>query len=329
MSGSVRRTADGWIADVTVGGVRRTAKRKTKNEANEAKRELLALLTARNKGEPSGITLEDARKLSLRIRWAGKSYERTAAIYTRCAVDHFGPLTQLSDITAPRVDEWRHQLLAGGNRPGTVNAKVSAIRAMFSDAVLHGYLAAIPPMPKQLTKRNTRDRVFSEEEVAGFCQYFRTVGQPVAADLFVFLLESCCRWGEAERLKGRDVDLERNRVTFWQTKSNRARSIPLTRRALDSLAPHLPGVATHRIWPYPYRQFEWLFRSAKEHLGIDDPALTIHSTRHTCASKLANKGIPLHQLMAFGGWTSLASVQRYLHLHTEALNSCVAALEAL
>jgi hypothetical protein len=32
--------------------------------------------------------------------------------------------------------------------------------------------------------------------------------------------------------------------------------------------------------------------------------------------------------MTFGGWTSLQSVQRYLHLHTEALASCVAALEA-
>lgn len=328
MHGSVRRTADGWIADVTVGGTRRTAKRRTKAEANQAKRELLEQLLARTTSQPEGITLADARKLSLRIRWAGKSYERTAAIYSQAVVDHFGPLTQLGELTAPKVDAWRQLLLAQGNRPGTVNAKVSAIRAMFSDAVLHGYLAAIPPLPKQLTKRNTRDRVFSDQEVAGFCAYFQQVGQPAAADLFVFLLETCCRWGEAERLKGQDVDLVRGRVTFWETKSNKARSIPLTRRALDAITPHLPPVPTHRIWPYPYRQFEWLFRSAKEQLGITDPALTIHSTRHTCASKLASRGIPLHQLMAFGGWTSLQSVQRYLHLHTDALSSCIAALEA-
>jgi site-specific recombinase XerD len=59
----------------------------------------------------------------------------------------------------------------------------------------------------------------------------------------------------------------------------------------------------------------------------DDRALSIHTTRHTCASKLASRGIPLHQLMAYGGWTSLASVQRYLHLHTDALAACVNALE--
>ena len=33
------------------------------------------------------------------------------------------------------------------------------------------------------------------------------------------------------------------------------------------------------------------------------------------------------QLMAWGGWRSLAAVQRYMHLGTEALADCVAALE--
>ena len=327
MTGSVRRTADGWIADVTIGGTRRTAKRRTKTEAIEAKRQLLELLVARGTGEPQGITITDARSLSLRIRWAGKAFERTAAIYSQAAVDHFGPLTQLGGITAPAVEEWRQLLLRGGNRPGTVNAKVSCLRAMFGDAVLHGHLAAIPPLPRQLTNRNTKDRIFSDAEIAAFCDRFHAAGQPAAADLFVFLLETCCRWGEAERLRGGDVDVDRARVTFWETKANRARSVPLTRRALDALLPHLPAVPGHRVYPYSYRQFKWLFECAKEGLGITDPALTIHCTRHTCASKLATKGIPLHQLMAFGGWTSLQSVQRYLHLHTDALASCVAALE--
>jgi integrase len=327
MAGSVRRTADGWIADVCINGSRRTAKRKTKAEALEAKRQLLELLVARTAGKPQGITITDARELSLRIRWAGKAFQRTASIYSQAAVDHFGPLAQMDSITAPAVEEWRQRLLQGGNRPGTVNAKVSCLRAMFSDAVLHGYLAAIPPLPKQLTNRNAKNRTFSDAEAAAFCDRFRSAGHPAAADLFVFLLESCCRWGEAEKLRGADVDLERRRVSFWETKNGRARSVPLTRRALDALAPHLPAVPSHRVWPYTYGQFKWLFQGAKDALGIEDEALTIHCTRHTCASRLATSGVPLHQLMAFGGWTSLQSVQRYLHLHTEALASCVAALE--
>jgi integrase len=144
----------------------------------------------------------------------------------------------------------------------------------------------------------------------------------------VFLLETAARWGEAERLRCEHVDLVKGRVTFWATKNGKPRSVPLTRRATDALLPHHTALGGARLWPYSYRRFQWLWDAAKGATGLaGDSALTIHTTRHTCASKLASRGIPLHQLMAFGGWTSLASVQRYLHLHTDALAGCVAALE--
>jgi len=329
MAGSVRRHSDGWIADVTIDGVRRTRKAKTKAEAQGLKREILEQMLSRPVGPGNGITLVEARALSLRIRWKGLAYERTAEIYSQAAVDHFGADAQLGGITAPMVQDWRQKLMAKGNRPDTINKKVSAVRAMMADAVLHGRLDAIPALPRQLAKRNTKDRVFSDQEVAGFCSYFQAISQPAAADLLVFLLETCCRWGEAEKLKGQDVDLKRATVTFWSTKNGRPRSVPLTRRAIDAITPHMPPVPAHRVWPYKYASYRWHFDNAKEALGLaDHEALTIHTTRHTCASKLASRGVNQGQLMAFGGWESLAAVQRYMHLQTGALAACVAALEA-
>ena len=331
MAGSVRRTPDGWVADVTVNGNRKTTLCKTKAEALARKREILELLLTREAKQPRIVpifTLKEARALSLRIRWANTAYERTAATYSRDAVEHFGDLFPVSEVNAALVDAWRQQLLRRGNRPATVNKKVAAIRAMLSDAHLHGFLEEVPRMPQQMKLNNTRDRVISDTERNTFCHYFRQVGEPAAADLLVFLLETACRWGEAERLHGQDVDMEKGRVTFWKTKNGKPRSVPLTRRAIDALLPHLPAVGSHRVWPYSYERFKTLFRTAKGAMGLaNDEALTIHTTRHTCASKLASRGIPLHQLMAYGGWTSLASVQRYLHLHTDALAACVSALE--
>ena len=74
MAGSVRRHSDGWIADVTIDGVRRTRKAKTKNEALALKRALLEQLAARTVGPGNGITLVEARELSLRVRWKGLAY---------------------------------------------------------------------------------------------------------------------------------------------------------------------------------------------------------------------------------------------------------------
>jgi integrase len=329
MPGSVRRSPDGgWVADVSVAGQRRTAKCPTKGEAVARKREFLELLLQRDARSVPAFTLAEARALSLRIRWAGKPYERTAAIYSRQAVEFFGAHCPVDQISAPEVDRWRQALLAGGNRPSTVNRKAAAIRSMLADAHLHGKLQDLPRMPQQLRCTNTKDRVITDAERDGFCRVFRELGEPAAADLLVFLLETACRWGEAERLKGQDVDLVKGRVTFWATKNGRPRSIPLTRRAVDAITPHLPAQPGHRVWPYRYDRMQYLFERAKAAMGLaEDRALSIHTTRHTCASKLASQGIPLHQLMAYGGWRSLASVQRYLHLHTDALAACVAALE--
>lgn len=331
MPGTVRRTLTGWLADVSINGTRKTSLCKTKAEALARKRELLELLLAKD-ATPAPVlqlfSLADARRLSLDVRWRGTSGERTAAIYSQSVLDHFGAHTLLSEINAKGVDAWRQKLLAKGNRPATVNKKVSALKAMLADAHLRGHISEVPRLPSQLKLQNTKDRVLSDQEQRLLCHAMKAMGQPAAADLLVFLLETACRWGEAENLKGEDVDLVRGRVTFSKTKANRVRSVPLTKRALQALEGHLPAVGTHRVWPYKHKQYERLLQKAKEAVGLgEDDSVTIHTTRHTCASKLASSGIPLHMVMSFGGWTSLASVQRYMHINTDALAACVSALE--
>lgn len=331
MAGTVRKVADGWVADVTVNGTRRTGKCKTRAEALARKRELLELLLQReakpNIG-PAHFTLAEARELSLRVRWAGTAYERTAAIYSRHAVEHFGRYFRLCDVTAVDVDKWRQALLAKGNRPSTVNRKVSALRAMLADAHLQGHISDMPRMPQRLRVVNTKDRVITDEERQAFCQYFIKIGEPAAADLFVFLLETVCRWGEAERLKAQDVGLTGRRLTFWKTKNGTSRSIKLTAKAVEVLSANMPAVKSHRIWPYSYDRFDYLFTAAKQAIGLgEDKQLTIHTTRHTGASKMARRGVPLQKIMEYGGWTSLEAVKRYMHLDIDSQDECIEALE--
>jgi integrase len=329
MPGTVRRTPQGWIADVTVAGVRKVGRASTRAEAQARRKELVEQLT-RAAAAPAGrgsFTFQQALDLSATIRWAGTKGERTSLINARAAVAYFGPATQLGSVTAASVDQWRQAMLRQGKRPATINHKISALRGLLSDAVLHGHLDAAPQMPRQLRADNHRDRVLEDWERDALCQWLIEAGEPAAANLIVFLLETAARWGEAERLKGGDVDVARGRVTFWETKSGKPRTIPLTRRALDALQPHLPAVRGHRVWPYPYHQFRRLLERAKDHTGLGEEDIGIHTMRHTCASKLASAGVSLAQIQQFGGWSSLTAVARYLHLGTDALHGCIAALE--
>lgn len=331
MHGSIRKAKEGgWVADVRIGCHRRQLSAPTKKEAEARfKREVDRLSCLTSGYIHESFTLAQAKGLSLQSRWKGLACERTAAIYANEVVKFFGPNYALEDINATGVERFRQAMAAKGNRPATINKKVSALKAMLSDALLYGHIGEKPSLPQQLKVKNTKDRVLSDEEIKGFCDFFRAIGQPEAADLFVFLLESCCRWSEAAALKGDDVDLGGGRVTFSRTKADRPRTVPLTKRAKDALSGHVPAVPGHSVWSYPYRRYKDLFDQAKSFLGLaGDEELGIHTTRHTCASKLARRGVSLAQIMAFGGWTSLASVQRYLHVNTQALSECIDALES-
>lgn len=47
---------------------------------------------------------------------------------------------------------------------------------------------------------------------------------------------------------------------------------------------------------------------------VDPKRAKLHSFRRTGATRLLQKGVPLQEVMALGGWRDLASVQRYMGL---------------
>jgi integrase len=309
-------------------GKRRTRKASTKAGALQAKADLVAELTGtKPRARSSGFTLEQARRLSIKTRWAGKSWEKTAAIYSGQAVEFFGKETPVGAITAAKAQAWIDQLLKGGNAAATVNRKLSCLRAMLGDAALHGHLAAMPVLPKQLRANNGRERILEDWEMARIQAALVGLGRQQTAELLTFLLETGCRVGEALKLKGQDVDLGARRVTFWDTKNSRPRTVPLTGRAVDALASNLPAVRGHRVFPLTYDELRRHWDRAKVDAGIEDDSLVMHSLRHSCATRLARAGISQHQLMAWGGWRSSA-VMRYLHHNVDSLSVCVEALEA-
>jgi integrase len=329
---SVRKIADGWIADVTVDGVRRTRKAKTKAEALAKQKELLEQIATRsntNRSSGTGITLKEARALSLRIRWKGLAWERTAGIYSQHAVEFFGPTTQLDSIKAPDVERWRQYLLEGGNSRTTVNKKVSCLKAMISDALLHGCISEKQALPPQLKVSNTRDRVISKEELNTFCHIFREWGELEMADLLVLMTLTCTRWGEVHRLRGEDVDLERNLITFWKTKNGSPRTIALGPKARSIIEAYVPPVPKQRLFGVTYDRARALFDRAKAQMGLEnDRRLTMHCARHTGATRMAQAGVPMQQIQAYGGWKTPAAVARYMHLQTHHLTACTAAIEA-
>ena len=329
MADHIRKTGSGWVADFRVGGKRRQLRAATKAEAIE--RMAQALGEVKEAPAQTGVfTLAEARKLSLTVRWRAMACETTAAGYSADVVAFFGEDTPLASINAQEVERLRGYLRLKGNSSATVNWKVSCLQSMLRDAHLYGHLDVVPTLPKRLKVDNQKTRVLSEEEVKGFRLVFQAHGHPEAADLVVFLVETGCRWSEAESLRAKQVDLKNGRLLLPKTKNGRPRTVPLTSRAQEVLRERVTGASERKVWSYSYKQFQHQWDRAKAALGLaGDLELTVHTCRHTLCSRLAQKGIPLPQIMAWSGHTSLASVARYMHIDITGLETAKQALEAM
>ena len=329
----IRQTRRGWEVSVSHKGQRKTALCRTKAEASARRTELLNQLllleacAAPMQGfQATDTTLGEAAKRTLADRWANiKSLDAVQSYLTQ-VLDFLGRDTKLKNIDRMDLLAMQQHFISTGNRAGTVNKKLSVAHSIFADALDDRLIPFVPKFPTKLKVRALKDRVFSKEEEKAFIEYFRQYGRDEGADVFCFLLDTCARWGEIAKLKTWDVDLTLGKVTFEDRKAGNLGAVPLTKRAQQIAAKY-----QHRrghMFQVKYDTFNGWFNEGKALLGIDDPRLTLHSTRHTCASRLAEANISLALIMRYGGWSSMKSVVRYMHMQTDALSGCVEALEA-
>jgi integrase len=159
------------------------------------------------------------------------------------------------------------------------------------------------------------------------------------------------RYGELTRATWADVDFEHRTVTLRAevTKSGKQRVLPLSDTLVREIR-ELRGVH-ERVLGRPVRQSEVVFRSPEgaayrplsktpmrtlsrildkaKIAQIDEQGrvLDVHSLRHTCASRLARRGVPITTTQRLLGHSSVELTSRY-YTHLE-LNDLRAAVESM
>jgi integrase len=152
----------------------------------------------------------------------------------------------------------------------------------------------------------------------------------IARDVTMFLADTGARVNEALKLTWQDLAVhpDLSLVTFFRTKTKRARSVPLTARAKDCLV-RARAEGRHRPFPILYSAYWDAFTKAKLAAGLVDGGepVVIHSLRHTCASRLVQRGASLFIVQTVLGHSSPAMTARYSHLNVDALRPAMALLE--
>jgi integrase len=269
-------------------------------------------------------TLKQAIERTAATTWYGNKSVETAKLNATLCARVLGEDRALDSIDAEDVFELVCALRDQGNSDPTINRKMSALRVVFNDAMEAGWITKAPKLPHSKESLG-RIRYLMDGEEEKLLDKTRWLGRDDMADLWMFLIDTGARAGEALKLSWNDV--APNRVTFWDTKNGTSRSVPPTDRVREMLARRRNQLSPFTM-TYPEARHVW--DRVKALLGLaNDEQWVIHMLRHTCASRLIQDLKEPGSLLIIQKWMghkSITMTMRYSHLATDALDAAVAVL---
>ena len=291
-------------------------------------------------GVVKALTLEEAADRYFKSVILPKDSREKSKIAERYSLNvvvrGFPSKTRLDTIRSADIACWRDQLLSGGAAPATANRYLAILRAILNRAHSEWDALKVVPQFRLLPLNNNRCRCLSEDEELCILE----AAAPHLKLLIVFLIDTGARLSEALDLSWKHVDLTSNyraTVTFMKTKNGHPRRIPLTNRLasilrglkLDNEASNqfvflycAPGSCTAVPFKNPFGAWKTALRKA----GVDH-GLRLHDLRHTFASRLVSRGVPIFDVSKLLGHQSITMTMRYAHLAPIAFENAIEQLE--
>jgi integrase len=336
-TGSVfyREDIDYWVgAARDANGKNRQVYAKSKRKA-ELKLEELKERLARGEQQSSRLKLGEYMRQWLagverrRAFNTYRAYESATRTYIIPALGNI----QLGRLTPHQVQAWVDELEDRGLKPNTIRQILMALKTALTTAERQGLVmrnvAKLVELPSYSQEEVVPLTPAEAERLIEVSHCFRQ-GALVTVALALGL-----RVGEATGLRWQDVDLAKRRVQVrvqaqrergvWRLKELKTRTgrrtIPLPKAALEALRVQRVQVAEERLragalwtdWdlifpsltgqPTDRTQVErWLKAMCRE-AGVEPKR--VHDLRHTCASLLLAQGVPLHEVSAILGHSSI------------------------
>jgi len=187
---------------------------------------------------------------------------------------------------------------------------------------------------RQKKEPKGRIRVITKDEeltvlniIRGVSINHRNSFYPEVADLIEVLLGTGMRLSEGINLHYKDINFENNLLSIWVNKGDKPRSLPMTGKVKAIL---LARQVINKVRPFTIdkHQAGHAWNLARKQMGFkDDKEFVMHALRHTCASRLVNKGVDLYVVKEWLGHSSIQVTEKYAHLAPHKLSHAATVLE--
>lgn len=312
----IRKTRDGkqYIVNIQVRGQRHFVQCATLAEARDVRANLQAELLTRT--GPGGRTLQQAFEQTQRERWSRTKSRIKLTRNGEMAVRYFGGSLRLSEVTRSEIASYDAYLRQEGNTDATINRKMAALSTILQTAYEHGWITS-KPVIHRLREGRGRIRYLTPDEEQVHLSLYRDWGKHDHHDAMCVLLDTGMRTGELWALQTRDINFHNGVIHIFENKTSHPRSIPMTTRVFTIMQDR-----SHLTQPFAFDNywFERIWNRARTILGFgDDVEYVPYACRHTCASRLLQRGMTIPELQLWLGHKSIHMTMRYAHLAPTAL----------
>lgn len=204
-------------------------------------------------------------------------------------------------------------------RRATANRTLTVLKAALNHAFHEGRVASDDAWRKVKAFRETDAaviRYLTDDE----CRRLVNATEGAFRNLVRAALLTGCRYGELVRMKTEDFNADAGTVTVRLSKSGKTRHVVLTDEGRELFKSMSRGRNAPEIFPrdddgaWKPSQQQRRLREACKRAGIE-PAATFHILRHTYASTLAMRGVPMGVIAAQLGHANTRTTEKhYAHL---------------
>jgi integrase len=339
-----------WTVDVQfrhsdgrVERIRKVSPVQTKRGAEQYERELRQSLLEGNHGQDKRVevkvpTCAEFAKEFLRTYAKANNkpseYESKVATFKNHLNPAFGKMT-IDRIGAKEIEQFKARKLEEGYSPKSVNNWLTALRRMLSLAHEWELISGVP---------HVKWLKFPEPEIdfLNFEEADRLVrgAEPGWSAMILTGLLTGLRHGELIGLRWEDVDLVAGRLMVRQSivrkvvgtpKNGRKREVPMSPELCDALKRH-----RHLRGEYVFCQdngealyqdiTKWPLWRACRRAGLR--RIGWHCLRHTFASHLVMRGVPLKAVQEMMGHATIEMTMRYSHLSPDVKRDAVKLLDS-
>ena len=318
----------------------RSSKTTEKSVAKQVEREWRRKLHAEAElGIRERIKLADALDQYVDSKTRIASHQNIQYRANRLA-DHFGPGKYLDELTYADLESLQRDELASGNGGHTINHLYTILRGTRKHVARNGYAVpnvefpsvAIPRKPMRYLSLDEEAALLRELDTARLSKGMSANHRNQAVvrhdmqdnyDLVVLLLDTGARYSEIAKLRWPQVDLAERAIHLWRPKVSNESILYLTDRAFAVMSRR----ARHSNSRYVFenrngkaRNYAPIaIRKAFHRAGLDD--CTIHTLRHTHASRLIQNGMSIYEVKEILGHADIKTTMRYAHLEQRTVSA--------